>query len=157
VSSDSDRFDFVGDGAEFIQKLALDQPASTDLNYVFTQFTVACGTRPAPAPGESELVQKLQAGMTANSQAAAEREAELQAEIDKRDCKAREDSQELSDLRGELNAQGSRAAEVQTLSRRVASLEGELDQANRRAAAAERKTLAAPVRRRWLPDARVCP
>jgi hypothetical protein len=78
--------------------------------------------------------------MTANSQAAAKREAELQAELDQRDRKIREDSQELSDLRGELNAQGSCAAEVQTLSRRVASLEGELDQANRRAAAAESKS-----------------
>jgi hypothetical protein len=106
VSTDSDNFQLAGEGGEFVQKLGLDVPAPTDVDAVFTEFVIACGTRPAPAPGESELVKKLQEQVTANHRAATVREAELQAELDKRDRKLREDSQELSDLRGEAKRAG---------------------------------------------------
>ena len=53
VSVDSDRFELVGKGKEFVQRLGLERPFEGDGNEAFNQFTVACGFRPAPAPGES--------------------------------------------------------------------------------------------------------
>jgi hypothetical protein len=138
VSADSDNFQLVGESPEFVQKLGLDNPQPDDLSASFNEFVVSCGIVPAPAKGESQIVQRLQAQQAEDHLAAAQREAELQAEIDKRDRALAENSQELSDLRGRVNALGG--DQVETLSRRVATLEGERDQAERRAAAAENKT-----------------
>jgi hypothetical protein len=137
VSADSDNFELTGDGAEFVQRLGLDVPAPDDLSATLSEFTIACGVVHAPGRGESEIVQRLQAQQAEDHLAAAQRESELRAEIDQRDRQLRENSQELSDLRGTVKALGG--DQVETLSRRVVSLEGELDQANRRAAAAENK------------------
>jgi hypothetical protein len=138
VSADSDRFTLTGSGAKMIQLLGLDVPAPSDTGAVFTEFVIECGTRPANVKA---AVDAKAAGVRAELAASRIQDhmriSELEAELEKRDRKASEQSQELSDLRGRLKAMPER--EVETLSRKLAALEGELDQANRRAVAAERK------------------
>ena len=140
VSRDSDAFTLAGEGARFVQVLGVDIPSPPDVSAQFTEFVIACGTRSAPSPEESALVVSLRQQVESNRSADHEKIRELEAEIEKRDKAYGKLAQEASDLRG-LRERWSRDGgdQVLTLSRRCAQLEGELDQANRRAAAAESK------------------
>ena len=139
VSPDSDVFALNTGGSTFIQILGVDIPAPPDIDAVFTEFVIACGTRPAAAPGDSELVKKLQEQVTTNQRAACDRENALQAEVAKREREYAELSQEASNLRGEVKRlRASDGGQADALSRRVAELEGLLDVAHRDLAKASR-------------------
>jgi hypothetical protein len=138
VSPSSDDFTPVGAGPEFIQKLGLDVPAPDDLSASFSEFAASCAEGLTTGDPSEALVSQVRADATATQAKLNDRITELEAENEDLKLARAEDSQELSDLRGRVNALGG--GQVETLSRHVASLEGELDQANRRAAAAENKT-----------------
>ena len=141
-SRDSDRFDALsGKAQEFLSRLALDRPSSGDSSADFTEFCVAvASSRPVPTPEESAAVSKLRAQVESNQRATTEREAKLQAEIDRREKEHLELCQEASDLRGERERwRRNGGDEADKLSRRVGELEGLVAQADARAAAAESK------------------
>jgi hypothetical protein len=138
ATPDSDNFSLTGEGPLFVQILGADLPAPQDVGASWKEFAVACAADLSTGEHHAAEIAQLRAEQQASQTALSDRINELEAELDARDRKIAADSQELSDMRGTLQRSG--AAENEALSRRVAALEGELHQANARAAAAESKT-----------------